>query len=794
MKVKRNLDSCVDSKLNSRGICILLVVSWFILTQNLSNTKLRANGNHSDVGNGGTMVVCYDSLQGKRDKDITDIVSVRLTDYYIAEDQNQWRMNLVSRQGDYLAQLDQIIDLVRRFDPVRSQGYQTERENLANLITNNEKQVFVDGIRLSPVSFADFHPLPLLDLRCQIELAAIRRVVYQNESEYLIDKTLWYWASDYDKAGLLSHEIVFKDAIGDGNFNPGDTIFFNAFISSQRFQQMSSSIDYQHLLRKVSFDRWLMRPRSFSPFRPQRISAMQKLPPFLNFYQNPTSVIKTLDIPLSEISVNFTDLPSSGSITNASSLWCDRQWSHNQLGMAYRWLSNTPSPGIGDWQKEVIELYNNDKEKIESFIAGLSPAEKLDIYLGRFGLEDTKLNFPFTKSEQQKNPYFEQRKHPDFLWPDDSRNDYSIWNLPDWYGVSEGWSLATLREPEPGDKIVLTNHELDESKQYKVTFYKRDMKALLARAWAWDQINEHAAVVGRRNKDIWQFTDVHSLSPSEKFDLVTSGRNDSNDNSVVDPKNSDPKFEKPLDKPIKRPLQKKSWEQMFQENMIRTMSWASAVYDEPSANDNSVLIDGASRSSAEIKQFLMYTLGLSGGIDTVSFHILLGNLVGRFGESLVVDIDTTKRVLPLPIVGYNQKALDMGGRAHSIHDYQSLIRRIQSVDYYKAYMKNLGGKSYYFKAPLSKEAKYIVALKVNLVMFDIKCRKSEGLSDSNYSNNYLTFELKYILGLDQDLNIVDGKWLNFNMPDFAFIAKKKPQSNPLFPYGLIQEIVQASLR
>ncbi len=158
----------------------------------------------------------------------------------------------------------------------------------------------------------------------------------------------------------------------------------------------------------------------------------------------------------------FSELPLEGKLKKLP--WTDDYWATFRGGISYRWNSEASDEERVGYnlltEKEVLALSLEDLKK-------LSPAEKFDIYLGKFqdSLPDNE-KFPFTRKERHRtkvlktipgNPRFD----PDYV-------------IPTWEGLCHAWAPATLAFSEPGPII--------EESQYgkiQVPFGSSDLKALL---------------------------------------------------------------------------------------------------------------------------------------------------------------------------------------------------------------------------------------------------------------------------------------------------------------------------
>lgn len=154
-------------------------------------------------------------------------------------------------------------------------------------------------------------------------------------------------------------------------------------------------------------------------------------------YNNPHLFVDNLE-------THFESLPSSGEIEQNFVAWPGNHWPHNQGGIAHRWMS-------GDPQNFSYKLLNARelKELPAHKRAELSPAEKYDIYMGRY-------DYPTVRRE----------------WRDYSPRD------TDWFGICHGVAPASLNHPEPMNNTLVNRDGVE------IEFYSSDVKALLAYQYA----------------------------------------------------------------------------------------------------------------------------------------------------------------------------------------------------------------------------------------------------------------------------------------------------------------------
>ena len=131
----------------------------------------------------------------------------------------------------------------------------------------------------------------------------------------------------------------------------------------------------------------------------------------LNEAWNPTNAPLRMD---PSYVANLDRLPLSGRLSVMP--WTDTYWPSNRGGISQRWYTNNPQNfSYQPPSADQVRNMSNDQ------LAQLSPAEKYDIYMGRY-------DYPTVKSERA-------RTSP---------------NLASWEGLCHGWAPASYLFSEPG--------------------------------------------------------------------------------------------------------------------------------------------------------------------------------------------------------------------------------------------------------------------------------------------------------------------------------------------------------
>ncbi len=138
-----------------------------------------------------------------------------------------------------------------------------------------------------------------------------------------------------------------------------------------------------------------------------------------------------------EYQTNLAKLPLSASLRTRP--WSDSYWPSYKGGIAYRWLAE--EYGFGYTPPTLEEL----KSMTPVAIARLSPAEKYDIFRGRF-------DYPMVTLERMRtNPSKES-----------------------WEGICHGWAVAAYNYHEPKPVVIKSKDKIE------IPFGATDVKALLS--------------------------------------------------------------------------------------------------------------------------------------------------------------------------------------------------------------------------------------------------------------------------------------------------------------------------
>lgn len=180
------------------------------------------------VGNGGNVLECTSSGQ------------VQLLDYYEGESQRHIPVDL-GPSGNYKDKVIFALDRLGSINPTRALKY---KKWLASF--DEETQWFSQGKFLS---IRDSGAV-IIPSECEVQQVAIQRpqdLIMPGDKRYLVDQRLWDRLSEQDKAGLILHELIYREGIENGQTSSPRVRYFNQIISSAEI----STYDSRRLLKLI---------------------------------------------------------------------------------------------------------------------------------------------------------------------------------------------------------------------------------------------------------------------------------------------------------------------------------------------------------------------------------------------------------------------------------------------------------------------------------------------------------------------------------------------------------------
>jgi hypothetical protein len=148
----------------------------------------------------------------------------------------------------------------------------------------------------------------------------------------------------------------------------------------------------------------------------------------------------------------YTSIRNTGQVNSPKKFWSGFYWPTYQGGIAHRWQSGVNSQFYGDYLYPIADLSAYQQLRPQQLLR-LSPAEKYDLWLN-----DSSMSL--TRSEQQKVISTAQNFGN---------------TIPTWFGICDGWALASTTEDEP-IRVV----RAQSASGQLIDFYPEDIKALMS--------------------------------------------------------------------------------------------------------------------------------------------------------------------------------------------------------------------------------------------------------------------------------------------------------------------------
>lgn len=203
----------------------IVVVLFVFLTLNY--------GVAGQEGNGGDVIVYHNP--GKP----SEITKVELVDYFEAQWLYGFNLDLGAMGTDWKKGVQNVLDRIGLYSEYRSELYQSYFDDFL------DETNFLSGVVLPDIPDTGDIPMPT---NSRIEQIAIQREPrFPRESRYLINVDLWKHLDPQHKAGLILHEIVYRDAIHHGAKNSIAARYLNGLFSSDDFSMLSYPGYWQEL-------------------------------------------------------------------------------------------------------------------------------------------------------------------------------------------------------------------------------------------------------------------------------------------------------------------------------------------------------------------------------------------------------------------------------------------------------------------------------------------------------------------------------------------------------------------
>ena len=198
--------------------------------------SFQAQATGRTVGNGGDVVVCEDQTGAIKSIELLDFYEGRILKGINADFGSQAR-TVEEKVAVALARLE-------RVSPAR-----------AKLYRERALQFFAETLFLEDGHLADIRDAGdiVIPNGCRIaQIANQSAPLYPDDKRYVIDRSLWTALDNDSRAGLILHEIIYREAIELGHENSVSTRLLNSGLCSQKIEAMTVS-QYTRFLTDLGF-------------------------------------------------------------------------------------------------------------------------------------------------------------------------------------------------------------------------------------------------------------------------------------------------------------------------------------------------------------------------------------------------------------------------------------------------------------------------------------------------------------------------------------------------------------
>jgi len=193
------------------------------------------------VGNGGDVLECKETGQSK---------SYELLDFYEGRTIRHWPRQMGSKDGSVKNKIQFVLKNLERLSPERARKYMRQASRFT------EDTLFLEGANLEDISDSDHIAIPR---KCRIrQIANQSEPVLETDKRYVIDATLWRELDSDNQAGLILHEIIYREALELGHSNSVSVRLLNALISSSHIQELSVE-QFTRILIDLGFEHTSMQ-------------------------------------------------------------------------------------------------------------------------------------------------------------------------------------------------------------------------------------------------------------------------------------------------------------------------------------------------------------------------------------------------------------------------------------------------------------------------------------------------------------------------------------------------------
>jgi hypothetical protein len=208
----------------------------YVIVSLLASLLTTAAQAGRDVGSGGIVVKCLNADEVPISSELLDFYEARaLLNLPVRDD-----LLVLEQQAFILTSLRALFV----FDPSRAlrlAGWYSDFFNESS---------FLQDIALTDTNDADNVAVPD---GCILQQTAIQKEpLFPEEKRYYLSQSVWNYLSEKDRAGLILHELIYRDAIALGQTNSRRTRLFLGLLTSNLFLNLEQK-SYEDRLARISF-------------------------------------------------------------------------------------------------------------------------------------------------------------------------------------------------------------------------------------------------------------------------------------------------------------------------------------------------------------------------------------------------------------------------------------------------------------------------------------------------------------------------------------------------------------
>jgi hypothetical protein len=171
--------------------------------------------------------------------------TAKLFDFYEAAKLRNIQIDLGGPEIDYMAKIETVLNRISSFDPARAGRYSQRVKSFMS------EAKFLTGVSLPEVPDSNGLAFPS---DCQLmQVAVQRKPQFPNDPYYVINKDLWDKLDNDSKAGLVLHEVIYREMREHRQKDSVKARYFNSILASSTTSKWQGT-EYKHLLDLTGLD------------------------------------------------------------------------------------------------------------------------------------------------------------------------------------------------------------------------------------------------------------------------------------------------------------------------------------------------------------------------------------------------------------------------------------------------------------------------------------------------------------------------------------------------------------